>query len=88
VNPKFSTGPVVATPGAQEAFEVPFMARCLERHVTGDWGDLGASDKAANERALKVGARIMSRYTEGGKTLYLITEADRSVTTFLLPEEY
>jgi len=85
---KFATGQVVSTPGAQETFGVPFLARCLERHVNGDWGDLDRHDIAENERALKDGSRLMSVYTHEGNKLYVITESDRSVTTFLLPEEY
>lgn len=88
MNPKFPTGTVVTTPAAQEAFELPFMARCLERHVQGDWGDVSADDKAANDRDLLDEGRLLSVYKQGGKTLYIITEADRSVTTFLLPSDY
>jgi hypothetical protein len=90
---KFKTGQIVGTPGATETFEVPFMARCLARHVEGDWGDVDTHDKAANEDALKDGSRLMSVYKSEGKTLWIITEAaddtgDRSATTFLLPEDY
>ena len=88
MNPKFPTGRVVTTPAAQDKFGVPFLARCLERHVQGDWGDLDKTDLAANERALKSGSRLMSVYTLNNERLYVITESDRSVTTFLLPEEY
>jgi hypothetical protein len=60
----------------------------LRRHVRGDWGDLDLADKAANETALKHGGRILSAYDTQGGRLWIITEADRSVTTILLPEEY
>lgn len=61
----------------------------LSRHFTGDWGQLDAHDTAANNRAVKDGTRILSAYPcRGDQTLWIITEADRSVTTILLPEEY
>jgi hypothetical protein len=90
---KFSTGTVVSTPSAQGEFDVPTMAKCLERHVSGDWGDVDAHDRSANERSLKEGSRLMSVYKFGAKTLWIITEAEdddgkRSATTFLLPEDY
>lgn len=61
----------------------------LERHVRGDWGDLCAEDVAENEYAVAHGLRILSSYTtSAGDRIWLITEADRSATTFLLPDEY
>ena len=88
---RFSLGQVVATPGAlralQEAEQSP--TAFLDRHVAGDWGELGDEDKQANERALREGLRILSAYTtSAGVTLWVITEADRSATTMLLPNEY
>ena len=67
--------------------------QCLEtflvRHARGDWGDLCADDRRENARALREGGRLMSTYTlKSGQTLWIITEADRSVTTLLLPLEY
>ena len=91
VRPLFPLGQIVATPGAlralQEAEQSP--TAFIDRHVTGDWGELGDADKQANERALREGLRILSAYTTsaGGK-LWVITEADRSATTMLLPHEY
>jgi hypothetical protein len=83
-------GRIVATPGAlevlAEAGEDPLVL--LARHTSGDWGDLDAQDLRENERSLKHGWRILSSYPVGGKTVWIITEADRSVTTILLPEEY
>ncbi len=87
----FPLGQVVATPGALtalEAADVPAIDY-LQRHVTGDWGDLCADDVAENRRSVQHGYRILSSYrlpTEA--RLWVITEADRSVTTLLLPEEY
>ena len=86
----FPLGKVVATPGALEALveagEDPL--RYLARHQEGDWGDLDEHDRRENERSLEHGWRIVSSYRVGGKTIWVITEADRSVTTVLLPEEY
>jgi hypothetical protein len=60
----------------------------LARHATGDWGDLDEQDREENELSLKHGWRIVSSYIVGEKTVWIITEADRSVTTILLPDEY
>ena len=61
----------------------------LARHVTGDWGDLCDEDKAENELSVEQGFRILSAYElQTGTKLWVITEADRSATTFLLPDEY
>ena len=83
-------GRIVATPGAleflSEAGEDPLGY--LARHASGDWGDLDAHDRRKNERSLKHGWRILSSYPIGENTVWIITEADRSVTTILLPEEY
>lgn len=79
-----------ATPSALAALNaralspIPF----LERHVRGDWGDLDAEDGQANDAALLHGTRLLSADDLGQhQTLWIITEADRSVTTLLLPEE-
>lgn len=91
VKPKFSTGKVVATPGALAAFtEAGEEPRSyLTRHVSGDWGEVDEHDRKENEFALGRHLRIMSAYTlKNGERIWVITEADRSVTTFLLPEEY
>ena len=87
----FSLGQVVATPGAltalQKAGQLP--QEFLTRHVQGDWGELCEEDKHENALSLERGFRLLSRYsTSAGEALYVITEADRSVTTLLLPEEY
>jgi hypothetical protein len=83
-------GRVVATPGAlkvlSEAGEDP--AHYLARHASGDWGDLNTHDRRENERSLRHGWRVLSSYPVGEKVIWVITEADRSVTTILLPEEY
>ncbi len=88
---KFSLGQIVATPGAlealQEAQETPL--RYILRHVSGDWGELDRHDQRENERSLKHGFRLLSAYSlSTGTKLWVITEADRSATMLLLPEEY
>jgi len=89
--PKFPLGRILATPGALAALEASGQTpqEFLHRHATGDWGDVPADDAQANEDGLAGGARLMSRYqTRRGTTIWIITEADRSATTLLLPEEY
>lgn len=72
---------VIVTPGGGY--------RALKRHERGDWGDLCAEDMETNERALQNGGRLFSRYHDGMSVkFYVITEADRSATTVLLPEDY
>ena len=88
----FPLGQVVATPGALEALkdsgEAPI--EFIKRHASGDWGEIDVEDREANEQALLHGARLLSAYrTQQTNTkLWVITEADRSSTTILLPEEY
>jgi hypothetical protein len=87
----FPLGQTVATPGALEALgqagQLPF--HFLARHARGDWGELCPADKRANDRALREGDRLLSAYkTSTGERLWVITEADRSATTILLPSEY
>jgi hypothetical protein len=83
-------GKVVATPGALNLLLKtgvdPFDY--LARHATGDWGDLCTFDRRQNEIALREGSRIFSSYETPAGKVWIITEADRSVTTILLPEEY
>ena len=87
----FSLGQVVATPGAIEAMEEAGQnpADLLRRHVTGDWGNVPAEDAKENELSVREGFRILSSYKlNTGVKIWVITEADRSATTFLLPSEY
>jgi hypothetical protein len=98
--PRFELGQLCYTPGAQKVMQhyhvSPFQL--IARHVTGDWGDICSEDAQTNEQALQDGSRIFSVYVlppplSEGETLsavkvWIITEADRSVTTILLPEEY
>jgi hypothetical protein len=86
---QFQLGQVVATPGALECVPPEEFTRALSRHMCGDWGILCKEDKRENEYALKEGGRLVSSYrTTAGTKFYIITEADRSCTTVLLPEEY
>lgn len=89
--PLFPPGQIVATPGALRLLEQAKRSplEFLSRHLRGDWGDLCQEDKTENELGLKHGFRLMSSYplTDSEK-IWVITEADRSVTTLLLPEEY
>lgn len=87
----FSPGQVVTTPGALEAMAVNqcLPLNLLHKHLTGDWGEVPPEDADANREALQDGSRILSSYPlENGARIWIITEADRSVTTLLLPEEY
>jgi hypothetical protein len=88
---RFPIGRTLITPGAAEALEESGQqgAELLRRHVTGDWGDLCADDRAENEFSVDKELRILSAYsTAKGVKLWVITEADRSATTILLPSEY
>lgn len=86
---KFPLGQVCSTPGALEAIPPEEMLAALGRHASGDWGECSSDDAAENELSLKEGFRLLSVYTTtAGTKFWIITEADRSVTTVLLPEEY
>lgn len=87
----FPLGQLVATPGAIDALAATGQtpAEFLHRHQCGDYGVVNAEDKKANEDAVRCGERVFSAYllTDGTK-VWLITEADRSSTCLLLPDEY
>lgn len=93
--PLFPTGQLLATPGALRVLTL-FAAepmKLLARHTSGDWGDVCAEDAQTNELALLQGSRIFSVYklkhpTKPTEKVWLITEAGRHCTTFLLPSEY
>ncbi len=89
--PLFRLGQIVSTPGFLEAIArtKEDTAAFLSRHVAGDWGDLVDEDLRANDYAIEGGARILSAYyLADGTKFWIITEADRSLTTLLLPSEY
>lgn len=87
---KFGLGRLVMTPGAMEVFggDADKVRPFIDRHVNGDWGDLDDEDKRTNDTAVKEGMRILSAYHHDGQKLWVITEADRSSTTVLTPDEY
>jgi hypothetical protein len=86
----FALGQVVATPGAIETMERTAVApfTLLARHVSGDWGELGDEDKRENDFSVTRRLRILSAYGQGNDRLWVITEADRSSTCILRPDEY
>lgn len=89
--PLFGLGQVVATPAAVNAIAELGLSplTLIHRHVTGDWGDLSAEDQQSNRLALGNGTRIFSNYKLGiTSRVWIITEADRSATTLLIPNEY
>lgn len=86
---KFPLGRIVSTPGALESIDCLDMMNALDRHHRGDWGDCCDEDWETNDQALVEGSRLLSVYlSEKGDTFWIITEADRSATTILLPSEY
>jgi hypothetical protein len=91
VKPLFPLGHVVATPGALAAIEKADqrLGEFLARHVSGDWGEVPPEDIKENELSLQHGFRLLSAYhTSAGDKLWVITEADRSSTCILVPNEY
>jgi hypothetical protein len=99
INAAFNTGQIVTTKGVYDlACENPefaqFIQKSLSRHVKGDCGDVDEEDKQSNDQALKQGTRLLSAYNDdrfpqnGVATIWIITEADRSATTILFPDEY
>ena len=89
MNGKFPLGHMVITPNALSNLHLADVRKALDRHVVGDWGDICDEDKAINEQSLTQGGRLMSTFTDSrGTAFWIITEADRSATTVLLPEDY
>ena len=86
---KFRLGHVVSTSNALNSITNEDILMGIQRHQAGDWGDVNSHDREANERALIEGTRLVSVYhAANGIKFFLITEANRSVTTVLLPDEY
>ena len=86
---KFPLGQIVITPNALGKLASDEILNALNRHAQGDWGDLDKDDKMENDIALKKGFRILSAYTStDGIKFWIITEAPRTLTTILLPEDY
>jgi len=89
VEPRFALGGLNATPGALGKIPRFEMQAALNRHASGDWGELDTHDRKANEDALREGTRLVSAYNaQDGTRFWIITEHDRSLTTILLPMEY
>lgn len=89
--PLFDLGQLVATPGVLAALEKTGQNAMdfLSRHVRGDWGELPKEDKEENQFSVDKSFRLLSSYrTTAGDKIWIITEADRSHTTLLLPDEY
>ncbi len=88
---RFTLGQTFITPGAEEALMIAGQTAIefLRRHMSCDFGELSEDDQQENELALKQGFRLLSNYRTGkGQQLWIITEADRSATTVLVPSEY
>lgn len=87
--PRFPVGRLMITPAAAQVVPADEATRALRRHAAGDWGNVDSEDWAANDAALRHGTRLLSSYQTQDKTVFwVITEADRSVTTILLPSDY
>ena len=88
--PLFKLGRILATPAAQE--ELAQLNYCpldlLRKHMSGDWSEMDVEDQQSNQESIRKGSRIFSAYTIQGTKFWVITEADRSSTTILLPSEY
>ncbi len=89
----FKSGQIVMTAGVNEKAAASrsfskFIIESLQRHLAQDWGDLPPEDKKENELALEQGFRLFSSYLKNGDKIWIITEADRSATTILFPNEY
>src|SRR5262245_55261230 len=86
---RFTPGNSYLTPGVLSHVNPLDICNCIQRHLNGDWGDCCSEDLAENERALMEGGRLLSVYHDiCGVKFWILTEADRSATTVLLPDEY
>jgi hypothetical protein len=85
---RFPLGQLVITANASLRLATEEVLTGLRRHAAGDWGDLCPEDMLANDIARKQGGRLLSAYGECQHRFWIITEADRSITTVLLPEDY
>jgi hypothetical protein len=85
----FPLGQTVITANAKDVLHPEDIAHAMNRHTSGDWGELGDHDRDENNLSLRQGFRLFSVYLDRtGRKFWIITEADRSVTTILLPEDY
>lgn len=93
LKPSFPIGKIYLTRGvndmiAEDVAFAAFVLKSIQRHCAKDWGDLTSDDKQANDMALVEGTRILSAYIQEAYKIWIITEADRTTTTILFPEEY
>lgn len=88
VNPRFNPGRLMIIRNAKNALPRREVDAAINRHLSGDWGDVCQSDWQRNEQALRDGDRLLSVYqTQAGEKFWIITESDRSTTTVLLPSD-
>lgn len=86
---KVNLGQVVITRNAMDTLDPESVNKAIQRHSSGDWGEVCEEDRESNDRGLKHGERLLSVYKDTqGTTFWIITEWDRSYTTVLLPEDY
>lgn len=86
---KFELGELYMTTGARDSLQPFEITALLKRHAHCDWGVCGLDDAESNDEALIEGSRVLSVYrSNSGEKVWLITEADRSATTILMPSEY
>lgn len=85
---RFSLGDIFITSNAQDRLTSAQVTNGLARHSNCDFGDISPDDRNANLLALECGGRVLSVYGRDDRRFWIITEADRSSTTVLLPEDY
>jgi len=86
---RFPLGQLLITPGALDTLDAEEILASIARHACGDWGEVSDEDWQSNEEAVGLRLRIFSVYLDrNGTKFWIITEADRSATTVLMPEEY
>jgi len=89
MEPKFPLGRTLITPNARAHLNPEDVLAAFARHASGDWGEVCQEDKLINEESLQRGSWLLSAYTDrSGTRFWIITEADRSATTVMLPEDY
>ena len=86
---RFPSGQILITPNAMSQLTSSEVLVALKRHLTGDWGDCCPEDRQANDQALELGGRVFSVYHSAEQqTFWIITEADHTLTTVMMPEDY
>ena len=84
----FELGRLGITSAALNTLKPEDIYSAVTRHLWGDWGCISSDDWETNDQALRTGGRLLSVYHSSGRKFWVLTEADRSATTVLLPEEY